>query len=78
MSITEKYLQFVARNHAPGSGAAQSYVAAIRKLEKLLHDTKLLPETQSLWNIHNINDLTRLYEFVKEEQNKVTAQPGTS
>ena len=70
MNIVEKYIQYIARNHAPGSGAAQSYVAAIKKLEILLHNTKLLPKTQSLWNIHNLNDLTRLYEFVKAEQNK--------
>lgn len=61
---------FVAYNHAPGSGAAQSYVAAIKRLEIILHDNKLLPSTQSFWSIHNTDELTRLYEFIKAEQNK--------
>ena len=49
MSIPNDYLQFVADNHAQGSGTAQSYVTAINKLEKALHQANMLLPTQSLW-----------------------------
>ena len=70
MSIPNDYLQFVADNHAQGSGTAQSYVTAINKLEKALHQANMLLPTQSLWNIYDTTLLAKLYEFVKKEQKK--------
>lgn len=70
MSITTDYLQFVAENHAQGSGTAQSYVTAINKLEKALHEANLLASTQSLWKIRDIDYLAKLYNLVKAEQKK--------
>ncbi len=70
MSISNDYLQFVADNHALGSGTAQSYVTAINKLENALHQANMLSPTQSLWKIYDTIFLAKLYEFVKKEQKK--------
>jgi len=71
MTVTKKYLQFIAKNHAQGSGTAQSYVTAINKLECALHNAQMLSIDQSLWNICDTEYLARLYEIVKQEQKKV-------
>lgn len=71
MTVTKKYLQFIAENHAQGSGTAQSYVTAINKLECALHNAQMLSIDQSLWNICDTEYLARLYEIVKQEQKKV-------
>ena len=70
MNIAKQYVQFVTENHVPGSGTAQSYVTAINKLERALHEAKLLLPSHSLWNIQDTNELARLYDFVKNEQKK--------
>ncbi len=73
MSISNDYLQFVADNHALGSGTAQSYVTAINKLENALRQANMLSPTQSLWKIYDTIFLAKLYEFVKKEQKKKMA-----
>ena len=70
MNIAKQYVQFVTENHVPGSGTAQSYVTAINKLERALHEAKLLLPSHSLWNIQDTTELARLYDFVKNEQKK--------
>ena len=54
MTTAQKYFQFIAENHAQGSGTASSYVTAINKIEYALHKANMLPAEQSLWDIHDI------------------------
>lgn len=70
MKTAQKYLQFIAENHAQGSGTAQSYVTAIKKLERALHEAGILSGEQSLWNVYDTQYLAYLYDFVKQEQKK--------
>ena len=70
MTTAQKYLRFIAETHAQGSGAAQSYVTAINKLEFALHEAGMLSGEQSLWGVHDTQYLANLYEFVKQEQKK--------
>ena len=70
MTTAQKYLQFIAENHAQGSGTAQSYVTAIKKLECALRNEGMLAGEQSLWDVADTKYLADLYEFVKQEQKK--------
>ena len=68
MTTAQKYLRFIAENHAQGSGTAQSYVTAIKKIEQALHEEGILPRELSLWEVSDTQYLEWLYElpgFVK-------------
>lgn len=70
MTTAEKYLRFIAETHAQGSGTAHSYVTAIKKLDRALHEAGMLSGEQSLWDVCDTQYLANLYEFVKQEQKK--------
>jgi len=70
MTTIQKYLQFIAENHAKGSGTALSYVTAINKLDEALRGVNMLPAEQTLWGVCDTEYLAQLYEFVKAEQKK--------
>ena len=69
--IEERYLAFSSEIHAEGSNTAPSYVAALKKIDKALHQHGVfLAPSESVWDIRDVERLAELYRFVKGEQKK--------
>ena len=70
-AIENRYLSFSSEIHAEGSNTAPSYVAALKKIDKALHQHGVfLAPSESVWEIRDVERLAALYEFVKSEQKK--------
>lgn len=69
--IEKYYLDFFFEMHTAGCKSAQSYVAALKKLDAVLHQHGVfLASFESVWSIRDVKRLVELYSLVKEEQKK--------
>lgn len=71
MNISEQFLLFSTKLHAPGSGAPSSYVKALNLLTDALHAfTPSISTKETIWDVRDVDLLWNLYQLSKKEQKK--------
>ena len=66
--MKRQYLEYIYSNNRAGSNKASSYVKALEYLEHILNGVKFFGKYKNIYNITDVNEIIKLYNFIIEQQ----------